>query len=185
MRLFIAARIDKEIEKQIGDFLNQFHKIPCRIKWVEPHNVHITLKFLGETEPRLLEPIKQAIQDSIQGASPFEISFQDCGVFPNMRAPRVFWIGINDPQKRLTEIAKKLDSNLTALGFEPEKRGFSPHLTLGRAKEGSQVDLIKNVFAKATFGPIPLRVEAVSLIESQLRPAGPIYKDLNEFSLSH
>lgn len=183
MRLFIAARISKEIEQEVGEFLEQFHRLPGRIKWVEPHNIHITLKFLGESNANELEPLKQAIRQASANFGAFEVSLQGCGVFPNMRAPRVFWIGINDPQKRLTTLAAQVDSKVAPLGFESEKRAFSAHLTLGRAKDDDHLEMVKAAFAKATFGPLPLRVETIHLVESQLRPSGPVYKDVAGFEL--
>ena len=183
MRLFIAARITTEIQRQIGDFLDQFHKLPGRVKWVEPHNIHITLKFLGEAQLSEVDKIKKATQAASANFGGFEVHLQGCGVFPNMRAPRVFWIGINDPQKRLTSLAVKIDSNVTELGFEPERRPFSPHLTLGRVKEEDRLEMVKEAFGKAGFGPVPLRVDEIHLIESQLRPSGPVYRDVAGFKL--
>lgn len=183
MRLFIAARINKEIEQEVGEFLEQFHRLPGRIKWVEPHNIHITLKFLGETNSNEVEPLKQAIARAAEKTGAFEVHLQGCGVFPNMRAPRVFWIGINDPQKRLTTLAAKVDSELTRLGFDPEQRAFSPHLTLGRVKDEDNLEAVKAAFVKATFGPLLLRVKQIHLVESQLRPSGPMYKDIAGFEL--
>ena len=183
MRLFIAARINKEIEREVGEFLEQFHRLPGRIKWVEPHNIHITLKFLGETNSNEVEPLKQAIARATAKTGALEAHLQGCGVFPNMRAPRVFWIGINDPQKRLTTLAARVDSELTTLGFDPEQRAFSPHLTLGRVKDDDNLEAVKAAFVKATFGPLLLRVEKIHLVESQLRPSGPVYKDIAGFEL--
>lgn len=183
MRLFVAARITTEIQNQVGDFLEQFHKLPGRVKWVEPHNIHITLKFLGEAEINELDGIKKAVASSASGFGAFEVSLQQCGVFPNMRAPRVFWIGINDPQKRLTSLAAKIDSNMTPLGFDPEKRAFSPHLTLGRVKEEDRLEMVKAAFGRANFGPMPLQVDEIHLIESQLRSSGPVYRDVAGYSL--
>lgn len=183
MRLFIAARITTEIQRQIGDFLDQFHKLPGRVKWVEPHNIHITLKFLGEAQLSEVDKIKKATQAASANFGGFEVHLQGCGVFPNMRAPRVFWIGINDPQKRLTTLAAKVDSELTTLGFDPEQRAFSPHLTLGRVKDDDNLEAVKAAFVKATFGPLLLRVEKIHLVESQLKPSGPVYKDIAGFEL--
>ncbi len=183
MRLFIAARIPREIQHEIAEFMDQFLKLPGRVKWVEPHNIHITLKFLGETDPKLLESVKAAASASATGVGAFEIALRDCGVFPNMRAPRVFWIGIDDPQKKLSAIAAVLDRELTPLGFEPEKRAFSPHLTLGRVKEPEQLESLKAAFGRATFGPVSLKVDAIHLVESHLKPSGPVYRDLAEFKL--
>jgi 2'-5' RNA ligase len=183
MRLFIAARITPEIQRQLGDFLDQFHKLPGRVKWVEPHNIHLTLKFLGESQLSELDKIKRSTHTAAANFGGFEVNLQACGAFPNLRAPRVFWIGINDPQKRLTSLAAKIDSHMTELGFEPERRPFSAHLTLGRVKEDDRLEMVKAAFGKATFGPVTLSVNEIHLIESQLRPSGPVYRDVAAFKL--
>lgn len=183
MRLFIAARIPTDTQDQVGDFMEQFFKLPGRVKWVEPHNIHITLKFLGETAPELLESVQSSIRVAATGFGPFDVTLRNCGTFPNPRAPRVFWVGINDPEMRLAAIAATLDRETTQLGFESEKRAFSPHLTLGRVKEPERLEALKAAFARTSFGPVPVHVDAIHLIESHLRPSGPIYKDLAEFKL--
>lgn len=183
MRLFFAVKLSDELKQELSKFLEPFLHIRARVKWVEPKNLHLTLKFLGETEKSQLEDLKQGAETAAATASPFEIALQDCGAFPNLRAPRVFWIGVNDPEKRLTQLAKELDYNLSQFGWEREKRAFSPHLTLGRVKDRSGLTQVSEEFGRAKFPPVKLPVEAFYLVESQLRPAGPIYTDLVRFAL--
>lgn len=183
MRLFIAVKISDAIRLELAEFVDQFLQFPGRVKWVEPHNMHLTLKFLGETEPKLLDKVKTATAAAANGLGAFDVTLSGCGAFPNLRAPKVFWVGINDDKMRLRTLAQQIDSNMVELGYERESRPFSPHLTLGRVKEPERLELIKDAFGKAKFAPQTLAVKAIYLIESRLRPGGPVYTDVAEFAL--
>lgn len=183
MRLFIAVKISDEIRAELADFVDQFLQFPGKVKWVEPHNLHLTLKFLGETDPKRLDEVRNAATKAASGCGAFDISLSGCGAFPNIKAPRVFWVGILDDKKRLRSLAEGIDSNLAEYGFERESRPFSPHLTLGRVKEPTRMDSLKDAFALAKFPTQSQRVSAIYLIESHLKPSGPVYKDVAEFAL--
>jgi RNA 2',3'-cyclic 3'-phosphodiesterase len=183
MRLFIAVKITDDIRKELAEFVDQFLQFPGKVKWVEPHNMHMTLKFLGETDPKALDKVKAATTEACKGFGAFDVNLSGCGAFPNLRAPKVFWVGIIDDKMRLRTLAQQIDSRVAELGFEREERPFSPHLTLGRVKEPDQLELIKEAFGNATFPPQPLAVKAIYLIESRLRPSGPVYTDVAEFAL--
>lgn len=183
MRLFIAAKISDAIRSELAEFVDQFLQFPGKVKWVEPQNMHLTLKFLGETDSKLLDQVKSAMAAAAKGQGAFEITLTGCGAFPNLRAPKVFWVGIIDDKMRLRSLAQQIDSNMVELGYERESRPFSPHLTLGRVKEPERLELIKDAFGKAKFPPQILTVKAIYLIESRLRPSGPVYTDVAEFPL--
>lgn len=182
MRLFYAVKIPDEVKDAVAKFIDPFRSLPGKVKWVESKNLHLTLKFIGETEKILLPELEKAAWEAIKGVESFEIELSDCGAFPNLRSPRVFWIGIKDSEKRLTNLQKKLDYNLNEIGFEAERKKFSPHLTLGRVKSNSGLSEVKESFSQVKFGSHIFKIDAMYLIESQLRPQGPVYTDLKEFS---
>jgi 2'-5' RNA ligase len=183
LRLFIAAKIPKPIQDELGEFVDQFLQFPGKVKWVEPNNMHLTLKFLGETDPRILEPLKDSLTKSSTNFGKIDLALSGCGAFPNLRKPRVFWVGIIDDKKRLRPLADQVDSVVAEFGFEREQRPFSPHLTLGRVKDEGRLDLLTDTFGKASFSPQAFTVESIYLIESHLKPTGPVYKELAEFKL--
>jgi len=183
MRLFVAVKISDAVRSELTEFVDQFLQFPGKVKWVEPQNIHLTLKFLGETDSKLLDKVKSATAAAAKGLGAFDITLSGCGAFPNLRAPKVFWVGIVDDKMRLRTLAQQIDSNMVELGYERESRPFSPHLTLGRVKEPERLELIKDAFGKAKFAPQPLAVKAIYLIESRLRPSGPVYTDVAEFPL--
>ncbi len=183
MRLFIAAKITPEIETQLAEFLDGFMKSPARVKWVEPRNTHLTLKFLGETDEQILNDLKAAIADASADFGQIETHLKGCGAFPNLHAPRVYWVGIVDPNKKLAQLAARIDQEVHHLGFERERRAFSPHLTLGRVKDQRQLGALNEAFGTADFPSTPLSIDSIYLIRSHLKPSGPVYQELAEFSL--
>jgi len=182
MRLFYAVKIPDEVKTAVTKFVEPFRSLPGKVKWVESGNLHLTLKFIGETEKILLPELEKAAFEAVKGMKSFKIEFSDCGAFPNLRSPRVFWIGIKDSEKRLTNLQKRLDYNLNQIGFEAERKKFSPHLTLGRVKSNLGLSELTESFSKAKFETHVIKINAMYLIESKLRPQGPIYTDLQEFS---
>ncbi len=183
MRLFFAVKLPEALKSALGDFIMPFRGLPARVKWVEPRNMHLTLKFLGETDREQLDELKAAATEAAGGASPFELNIYGSGAFPNLRRPRVFWVGIDDPQKGLQNLQKTLDYNLGQIGFETESKKFSPHLTLGRVKERGEIGQLGEAFSRAVFPPVKVAVSEFFLIESKLRPTGPVYTDLIRFPL--
>lgn len=183
MRLFFAVKIPVPLKEQLAEFVDRMTALPGRVKWVDPENVHLTLKFLGETTPDLLDGLKSAAENAATEVKPFEMTVAGCGAFPNLRSPRVFWVGIDDPEKRLQSLQKYLDYNVGQLGFERETKKFSPHLTVGRVKDRGGLGQLSEAFGRAKFPPVEVKVAEFFLIESRLRPTGPIYTDLMRFPL--
>ena len=131
MRLFFALDIDTEIRERIAAYVDTLRRVPG-IRFMPPESYHVTLKFLGEVKE--LEPVQAAASNVRPPA--FDVAFRGAGFFPNDRAPRVFWAGIN-ADDRLAALASKLDEALGQVGFEREERPFRPHLTLARSGSGN------------------------------------------------
>lgn len=149
------------------------------IKFVEPENIHLTLKFLGEIEPSLVEQVSQVVKET--SFQPFDAKLEGIGVFPNLRRPRVVWAGITDGVSQLAEIWKDVDTKLSGLGFERERRGFSPHITIGRVRSGRNRDrLVEELSALSDYEFGGLHVDRIVLKKSVLTPRGPIYTPLAE-----
>ena len=127
MRLFIALDTEPEISERIAAFHNQMRAVAPDVRWVGPETFHITLQFLGETKK--FEEIRRALKQVTAGA--VQLSFRGAGFFPNPKAPRVFWVGIESDQ-RLQALADSVATATHALGFEREHGPYTPHLTLAR-----------------------------------------------------
>ncbi|MBU2560177.1 RNA 2',3'-cyclic phosphodiesterase, partial [archaeon] len=130
MRCFIAVKVDNPL---IGPFIGELSEVGAHLRTMNPENLHLTLKFLGEIGDDSIDAVKKAMDGALSSFGPFEASLEGVGAFPNTDYMRVVWIGIKENSERLIEMQKALDEKLAPLGFAPEKM-FHPHLTLARVK---------------------------------------------------
>jgi 2'-5' RNA ligase len=175
MRLFIAIELPESTAAALHTYsLALAQQVPPRaVKWVDAANMHLTLVFLGETEPEKVRLVQAVMNVAAASHSPFSLKPTVLGCFPNASRPRTIWAGLAGEVKVAQSLKKTLDAGLEPLGWEPEKRPFAPHLTLGRVKDEGRGRVSLN------WGqPVPAQpfsVNAIHLIESQLRPTGPVY----------
>lgn len=180
IRSFIAFDIeDKTVLDRIAEVQRTLIKTGADVKLVEPVNIHITLRFLGNISLGMVEKVFEVMK-RVQ-FKPFDVKIQGVGVFPNMRFPRVLWAGITEGSLQLRGIFSQLEPSLEGLGLAPDRKGFSPHLTIARVKSGrNKAELVgfleKNV--KYYFGIV--KAECLRLKRSELTPKGPIYSTLRE-----
>ncbi len=187
IRTFIAVEISPPLREELFSLQQELKKSSSDVKWVEPQNMHLTLKFLGDTGEEKIPKIKEALSGICLNNNPFNIGFCGIGVFPKPDSPRVVWIGIKEGKERLTELAACIENGLTHLGFEPGKRAFSAHLTLGRVRSEMNKNGLKNAIAEiASYNfKNTLIIENIVLFRSELDLAGPRYTKLAEFGLSN
>ncbi|MDH7507950.1 MAG: RNA 2',3'-cyclic phosphodiesterase [Methanomassiliicoccales archaeon] len=181
-RGFIA--VDLETNEKITKILRELKTTLPSLKIVDQTNMHITLKFLGDTDDSQIPSIMEIIQKATEGMRPFTISLVGTGAFPSKSKIRVIWIGIKDAGQ-LAVIAKKIDEELHSLEFEKEKREFSPHLTLARTKEvtsSTKIEKLIDKYSKEEFGEEVVR--SIRLKKSVLTPKGPIYSTIDEVNLA-
>jgi len=181
IRSFIAFDIDNEtVREKIAETQALLVKTGADLKPVEPKNIHVTLRFLGNINPTTVEKIFEEMQ-KVQFI-PFDIKLYGIGAFPNPRYPRVVWAGITQGADQLRGIFSQLEPQLQRLGFVPDPKGFSPHLTIARVRSGRNKTELAN-FLKANtnieFGII--KAECLRLKRSDLTPKGPIYSTLKEY----
>jgi 2'-5' RNA ligase len=193
MRLFVALDIDDAIRNRIALFLEGVRGFAPDARWVRPESLHVTLKFIGEKPEEQVEKIKRVLE-KIEGET-FEMSFRGYGFFPGARAPRVFWVGIEDGQK-LTSLAATVDETLADLDIPKEEHPFNAHLTLARAAGSGLPRRQKRDGADSSFQLMQEKLQALPLPEfgtttahefflcrSQLSPAGSKYTKLAGFNL--
>jgi 2'-5' RNA ligase len=180
-RGFIA--IDIAATPQMITFEKEIGKTGADVKLVEPENIHITVKFLGDTNENHIDAIEKSMKESIAKIKPFPITLKGTGVFPNQNYIKVIWIGIKD-EGNIQTIAQAIDTSLAPLGFKKETRGFSPHLTIGRVKTARNKDQLLKVIANYTETEFTVqKVQLLILKKSDLTPKGPIYTNLRETPL--
>lgn len=154
------------------------------LKWVEPQNWHITLKFLAEVKEGILEQIKESLRKISNEFAPFEASLGSFGAFPERGSLRVFWIGLEDGASNMIKIADSVEGEMSHLGFPREKRGFTPHLTLARARRGRPSRITFEDFKLGSVSFPAFNLKELILFQSKLRPEGPEYTKLEVFALS-
>ena len=157
-------------------------------RWVNPKGIHLTLKFLGDVPATMLDQVRQAVERACQGVAPFTLTLGGLGCFPNVRRPRVVWVGVRDAAGCLAPLQRAVEGELEHLGFPREQRGFQPHLTLARVKEGAAVDEVAALGKMVAESPVSdlasMTVNAVSVMKSDLHPEGAIYTELCRIPLS-
>ncbi len=184
IRCFIAVPLPKEVQTYLSQLQNHFKTLNLHARWVSPENIHLTLKFLGDIETASITQIRKNLTSTIKSFKQFEVLLGESGVFPNYSRPRVFWVGLRDPEDHLRQINQSIENALQELGFPKEKKQFSPHLTIARIKSTKKIDrFLEEV---KIFKPTPLKafeISKINLYRSQLTPQGSIYTVLEKFCL--
>ncbi len=183
MRLFVAVPFPDEIKNQLGKLIDDWRKNGDKVGWMKKENLHLTLKFLGETSIDQLEPLKKGLAENLTGEAAFNFSLSGAGAFPNLNRPRVLWVGVTDGKEKLADLAQKVEQATVPLGFAPEERGFSAHLTLGRVKDSRLSGVLLGQVRTCAFEAKNVIVSEVVLFQSELAPGGSIYTPLASFEL--
>jgi 2'-5' RNA ligase len=191
IRAFIAIELSDPIKASLSSLIAKLrskeHHSAKYVKWVDPKGIHLTLKFLGNVTPDQVPRIIDAITPSAESLSPLKLQLGKLGVFPNLQRPRVIWVAITGEVKPLITLQQDIDQALAPLGFPPEGRSFSPHLTIGRLREQAtpmERSSIGSLIPATEFegGPI-LEIDQINLMKSTLTPSGAIYNRLASIKL--
>ena len=177
--------IPEDIRRQLSSVQSELKESHADVKWVRPESMHLTLKFMGEIDPVLVDDIREAIGPIVEDTSPFPIAVKGLGCFPRLNQPRVVWAGLSDGNGEMAELQKTVEKGVEALGFRPEGKPFNPHLTLGRVRSVRGKDRLISQVRK--LGEISLGnflVDAVVQFKSELHPTGARYTKLWEIALS-
>lgn len=188
IRSFIAIELPRNVKDGLARLRSELETAEHPfIKWVNPESIHLTLKFLGNIPFKQVAEITKAIEAASKGISPFHLEISSLGAFPNLKQPRVLWVGIGGEIDTLLRLQQNIDFALASLGFAKEERSFMPHLTLARIRQGASPLERKNfgeLAMSASFeGSYPIDAKAVSLMRSQLTPEGAIYTRLSMVGL--
>lgn len=180
-RAFISADIDPS--ESLRSALNELANSRADLKIVRPELMHMTLKFLGDTEESMADDIGSRMSLAAEGIGPFNIRLSGMGAFPSLSSIRVVWVGIEDGSK-LGQIADRLDLSMRELGFERDKKGFVPHLTLARTRSGRNIANVQEMLkANAATDYGPYLIDRIRLKKSVLGPRGPTYSIIREHVL--
>ena len=185
LRLFFAAPIPDEVRSAAARIQDELRPQGRQVKWVEPENVHLTLKFLGATEAERVDALAACARAVGGQTAPMELVLAGLGAFPNIRRPRAVWIGLQAGQEPLAELARALEDALAAqCGVFREERRFSGHLTIGRVKSPQpQPELAAALAEGQDLAVGRFRLDAFGLYRSELQRAGPVHTLLHRLAL--
>lgn len=179
IRSFISIDIDDpHLVNKMVNIQESLMGLGAHIKFVEPKNIHITLKFLGEISSVLVDRVKDILEQVT--FKPFVIKIEGLGAFPSISRPRVIWLGVTEGALKVIEIQRFLESKLVKLGFRKERGEFIPHITIGRVKGGNYERLRKRMIELKDVNVGDFLVKSVRLKKSTLTSKGPIYTTLYE-----
>ncbi|MBI2856518.1 MAG: RNA 2',3'-cyclic phosphodiesterase [Chloroflexi bacterium] len=188
IRAFVAIELPADIRAELERVTQEIQNARVSgVRWVRPEGIHLTLKFLGNIPGESVGPVSQALGRCAATRAPFELHLGNLGAFPNPRAPRVIWIGLEGALEALLDLQRAVEDELEGLEFPRERRDFSPHLTLGRVREGippAQKKRLGEMIADAHLDiQGQMLVAELSLMRSTLMPSGAVYARLHSAPL--
>jgi len=179
IRAFIAIKVPNLVRETVRNHQQILQRSGLGMRWVRPENIHLTMRFFGDVNRSALGEIHAAMTAAVQTVSPFYLQVHELGVFPNLKRPRVLWLGIRDPVDRLVTLHDALSLELTSRGFPQEKRRFAGHVTIGRVKGRLNLErLSETVMQSSDLPGKAFLVEEIYLMQSELKPTGAVYKCL-------
>lgn len=196
IRAFLAAELPAPLKATIAAVQKALqarlvYDLPrgVRLQWVRAESLHLTVKFLGAIPEEDVDRLKPAVASALSGLAPFVLEVVGSGVFPDVRAPRVLWLGLRDREGagRLLQLAAAVEAAVETLGYQRDRRPFAPHLTIARIKEGmkdvGRVLARENLLSPAApYGQV--KVGSLALMQSDLQPQGAVYSRLWEVPLA-
>lgn len=187
LRLFWAVNLPDSIKADLGKLAEKLRASNADAKWVEEHNLHLTLQFLGEVERHRISDINTAVKAAVSHLEPFFLNLGGLGAFPNFNRPRVLWAGVGGELDKITDLHNKISQALTTVGFVPEGRPFRPHLTLARFRSSNGVEQLMQCEQQLRPQVQELgqfQVKSVDLMQSQLSSKGPKYNIVSSIVLA-
>jgi len=184
MRLFIAIELSDEVRSALAEVQRSLHRWSSMVRWIEPAQLHMTLKFLGEVAEEKAAAISEALVRAAGAVATFELSLAECGCFPPRGQVRIVWVGAKDETGRLISLVENIERETEEPGFVRENRPFSPHLTVGRVREDASGGKVREAVQAAKVTPVSQRISQVTLMCSRLSPKGSSYSVVSRARLS-
>lgn len=183
IRTFIAVDLPQEVKMEIDRMIAAFRQLNANVRWVKAANLHLTLRFLGNIPEESVPALADSIRGNTDDLGPFDLALSGLGAFPNLRRPRVIWIGCGSGTDRLKSLAAKVEQATIESSFGKGDKPFSSHLTIGRVKFPKGLEQLIAQIEKTGYESPPFGVSEVIIFKSDLSPAGPKYTKLETISL--
>jgi 2'-5' RNA ligase len=184
-RIFVAVDISDEAKRRAAEYCAALRReFPnLRVGWEKPEKLHLTLKFLGDTNEKQLSRLTEVVENAAEQIKQFKLQIAGTGVFPSPRNARILWLGVNDEKGSLRKISEVLEAECERIGFAVEKRSFKAHLTIARLREPHKATEIAGKHLENGFEPIEFEVSDIVIYESKLQPTGSIYSVVSKHKL--
>jgi 2'-5' RNA ligase len=185
MRSFFCLELSADTKNTIANWSRPLQRSAAKVSWVKPENYHVTLKFLGDIDETLIPQLKTVSEEVTQSYATLTLNLNTAGAFPSMQKPRVIWIGTANTPGDLHQLAIELNAKLGKLGF-PTEHSFKTHVTLGRVKEEGRAGMedLSSRLQKLEKIETLIKVDHLTLMESQLTPQGAIYSPVFKSALA-
>lgn len=186
MRAFLAVELPPVIQARMAEAQRMFAEAGADVKWVEPHNLHVTVRFLGEIDEPQRRAVEALAARVASRTAPTLLRVSRVGAFPSLRAPRVVWVGIDEGREPMVRMAEQLEEELVRAGFQQEERAFEAHATMGRVRSARRRTELVERLAQFTWpsAPEPFVADHLTLFHSVLSPSGPTYLPLARFGFT-
>jgi RNA 2',3'-cyclic 3'-phosphodiesterase len=181
-RTFICLDLPDALRVDVEALQRRLAGLGDKVRWVDPRNLHLTLRFLGEISRPQVETVCLAVRCAASRMDAFPIHLSGTGCFPSPRRPRAFWIGVSDASN-LIRLFETIERELVSAGFPREARPFSPHLTVGRVRVDRSTARLGEAMGAAEFDAQPFLVAEVTVMKSELRTSGAVYTPIARLSL--
>ena len=185
-RLFAAVELPLAVRERLADVIRQLRGAGWHAKWVNPEATHLTLKFYGNVPLAGIPALGDALRTAVVSAGPIRVAAHGAGAFPNVRRPRVLWVGVEGDVAALQRLQGAIERASAKLGFPPEDRAFSPHLTVARIRPedlGSLTRVPERLGEVGALPELPIPVAEVTLFRSRLGRTGATYSVVDQFPL--
>jgi 2'-5' RNA ligase len=180
IRSFVAVSISEVVRRQIAEVLDNLKRESgAHVRWVRPELMHLTLVFLGEVPQHFLDRVGLQLVHVAARHRVFEVQLKGLGAFPGPSRARVVWVGTDKGRTEVCALQRDVETALSSVGYRPERRSFSPHLTIGRLRAPGDVSRV----AATQFESEPFTIDRIVLFRSVLGTGGPTYTRLSEFPL--
>lgn len=182
VRTFICLQPPTFARDRLASTQQRLRDSGAQVGWVKPHNIHLTLKFLGSVPTERLQEVVRAVQRAAAPAPPIPLELTVLGCFPDRRAPRVVWAGPKQLPEGLRGLQQRVEKELVAAGFPPESRSFSPHFTLGRVRSGRNIGKLVAAMQAERLEPVRFEATEVVVMASRLHASGALYTPISRIS---
>ena len=179
VRTFVCLQLPRFATDRLAVTQQRLRESGAQVSWVRPHNIHLTLKFLGSVPPERLQDVVRGVRRAAVPAPPIHLELTELGCFPNRQAPRIIWAGLKQLPGELEILQQRVEKELVGAGFSPQSRPFSPHFTLGRVRSGRNIRKLLVAIQAERLEPMRFEATEIVVMGSQLHPGGALYTPIS------